>query len=400
MLVFDTGNMFYKSGTLPDAERALLEVKIPLVARSLGIMGYDGANVGWQDRFLPRDLLRKIESLASFPLLSANLLGDDGLPLFRPYMVKEFEDFRVGIFGLLSDVDPSGRSRGTEGFQVADPLESGRQAVRELQGRSCDLIVALTNLGIEGDKRLAAEVPAIDLILGGLDRRVLHRPLQQGGTLILQAGSKGMRLGRLELDFVPGSRGAWVPRSEASEEAGRVYSWTAVALSDRIPDHAGITKLLEEYRTDLKEQDVARRVSPTPTGAASPFAGAAACRGCHPEEGTEWDGSPHAGAFETLRQQRQDGNPACLECHVTAFGIRGGYLPQGRNPDLGAVQCEACHGPGRNHRGRGDISLAVAESTCRGCHNHENSPAFEYEKYMRKLGDHARGYFRRPAGRR
>ena len=70
-------------------------------------------------------------------------------------------------------------------------------------------------------------------------------------------------------------------------------------------------------------------------------------------------------------------------------------LPGGQ-PDLRAVQCEACHGPGHRHRGKGGIRVRVPEKVCRECHNTENSPVFTYEGYLKKLGMHTLKYFHRP----
>ena len=115
----------------------------------------------------------------------------------------------------------------------------------------------------------------------------------------------------------------------------------------------------------------------------SDYVGVAVCRKCHTVEAAMWHQSPHAKAFATLVAKRQDANPDCLVCHVTAFGKKGGYVPGGGEPDLRGVQCEACHGAGRRHRAPGRIELKVAEATCRGCHNRDNSPSFQYEKYLR-----------------
>ena len=66
---------------------------------------------------------------------------------------------------------------------------------------------------------------------------------------------------------------------------------------------------------------------------------------------------------------------------------------------MGNVQCEACHGFGREHRGKGKIRGRVAEAICRRCHSTENSPTFKYEPYLRLLGEHTASYFTRKQAR-
>jgi hypothetical protein len=386
--------MFIRKPNQMDRELLLLEYKAPLMVKAMNIMGYDAANVGWLDLLLSPGLLAGWSALSDFPFLSANIRDREGRLPFTPSVIREFDGFRVGIFGLVSPKKSAEGPAADGAFTVRDPLRTAREVAGELK-KTCDLVIALTSLGLEYDEELARQVPAIDVILGGLTRKTLYRARQEGGALVVQAGSKGMRLGNLGLEFVPGDEGPWVLRKEAPEGATRTFTWSPAQLSQRIADHPAITALLEDYRETLKEQQVAGRIaSPRATSA---FTGVSACRDCHADEAGQWAASRHAAAFATLVRKRQEGNPECLECHVTAYGLDGGFHPGGRSPDLRSVQCEACHGPGQRHQGKTGIRLKVPEQVCQGCHNGENSPTFRYERYLKRLGSHTRGYFRRPA---
>jgi hypothetical protein len=387
--------MFFKDVSQLEREAPLLRVRSPLVIKALNTMGYDAANVGWMDLMLPEEILDDAVSGAAFPFLSANVRDESGEPPYKPYLIREFDGFRVGIFGLVSPRVVAGKRYKRGSYRVLDPLGTAREVVEELR-RSCDFVIALTSLGVEDDHALARSVEGIDVILGGLTKKVMYTAEVEGRTVIAQAGSKGMRVGRLEVEIRPGGSGPWVPRGEATTEAARIFRWTPVSLQKNIKDHPDILALLEEYRNTLKEQQIARQVSRQPLGPQSRYAGKTTCRECHPRESAQWSRSPHAHAFVTLVGKNQDGNPDCLSCHVTAFAEPGGYRPGSEDPNLANVQCEACHGAGRAHRGRGLINLRVPESVCRGCHNKENSPTFRYEGYLRKLGEHTNGYFRRP----
>ena len=39
---------------------------------------------------------------------------------------------------------------------------------------------------------------------------------------------------------------------------------------------------------------------------------------------------------------------AAFRCHVVAYNEDGGYIDMELTPELKDVQCEACHGPGKN----------------------------------------------------
>jgi len=53
---------------------------------------------------------------------------------------------------------------------------------------------------------------------------------------------------------------------------------------------------------------------------------------------------------------------------------------------LRGVQCEACHGEGRGHPGKGRIERKVTLGVCRNCHTKDQSPTFNYIAYLEKIG--------------
>lgn len=70
------------------------------------------------------------------------------------------------------------------------------------------------------------------------------------------------------------------------------------------------------------------------------------CASCHFEEFMAWRNTKHAKAFENVPKEHYT-NRECLSCHITGFGLPGGYTRE--KPDLLGVTCEACHGPGSRH---------------------------------------------------
>jgi hypothetical protein len=220
--------------------------------------------------------------------------------------------------------------------------------------------------------------------------------------MILHSGAKGMQLGRLGLQILPGREGAWTARAAARGNEARVYDWTLVPLNTALPDHPALSALLERHREELRSRNLAEQAvappPPTPPPANPAYVGAAACGVCHPAQLRQWAASKHATALAALERKRQELNPECIRCHVTGYGDRGGYRLRAVKDgvvDMGNVQCEACHGFGREHRGKGKIRGRVAEAICRRCHSAENSPTFRYEPYLKLLGEHTARYFSR-----
>ena len=124
--------------------------------------------------------------------------------LARPYVIRPWRGKRIAIFGLTTrDLTRIVLFSRNGGVAVSDPVSVARLLVPELRAKA-DYVIALTHIGVQADKDLAAKVQGIDLIVGGHSHTALTRPAYagrgsdpwQGGTPIVQAGAWGDRLGR------------------------------------------------------------------------------------------------------------------------------------------------------------------------------------------------------------
>jgi hypothetical protein len=78
------------------------------------------------------------------------------------------------------------------------------------------------------------------------------------------------------------------------------------------------------------------------------FVGSKACGACHFDQLQDWRKTKHAKGFEILPAKYQ-GDKACLKCHTTGFGEKGGFTTAADTPNLVGASCESCHGPGSIH---------------------------------------------------
>ncbi len=153
---------------------------------------------------------------ASFPFLNANYAVHK-TPLqeyVRKFMVKEIAGFRIGIFGLGIQLDGVVDMKLYGDVQYRDPVIWAKGMVNSLRNtHRCDYVLCLSHLGFEyndsriDDKKLAARVDGMDLIIGGhthtfLDQPVFIQTPDGGKTAVTQAGHSGIRLGRIDLGVI------------------------------------------------------------------------------------------------------------------------------------------------------------------------------------------------------
>lgn len=227
VLTLDAGNSLFGQMVARDSEGVV-------IVDAMNAMGYDAMGVGGVDLAQGVETLLARAEDADFAIVSCNLADPaTGELLLPPYTVIERDGLRVGIIGV-SDIRAFGAPDASALVTVLEPVGSVRRHVPEVQAQS-DLVVVLSTLGLEGDEALAAAVPEVDVIVGGRTRKILQPPGIVGGTVIVQMGYDGERLGRL--DAVLDAKGRL-----------REPEVTILSLGPSVPDDAGLAALVREYK--------------------------------------------------------------------------------------------------------------------------------------------------------
>jgi S-sulfosulfanyl-L-cysteine sulfohydrolase len=124
-----------------------------------------------------------------------------GEPVFKPYTIREAGGVRVGVIGQAFPYTPIAHPR-----RFVPDLSFGihddriQTLVDELRAKPVDVVVLLSHNGVAVDMKLASRVTGLDVILGGHTHDGLPEPLRVGRTLIVNSGSHGKFLSRLDLD--------------------------------------------------------------------------------------------------------------------------------------------------------------------------------------------------------
>ncbi len=130
------------------------------------------------------------------PLLCANMRYRNGAYVLPRSNQTWYGENDIGVFGVMVPmVTAKMKTQAASAFLWDPPIEAAIEVAKELRPK-CDLLIALTHIGIAQDRELAAKCPEIDIILGGHSHTVLEQPERIGNTWICQGGSHGRYVGR------------------------------------------------------------------------------------------------------------------------------------------------------------------------------------------------------------
>ncbi|MGC8669375.1 MAG: bifunctional metallophosphatase/5'-nucleotidase [Chthonomonadales bacterium] len=212
---------------------------------AMNAAGYDLACPGNHEFNNSLAQVRRLIAEARYPILSANTaVGATRQSLYRPYVVRTIRGVRVAFFGLLT-TDTRNYRAAKEGIVIEDPFAAARRLVPQLRRRA-DLVIAVTHLGYEVDRRLAREVPGIDVIVGGHSHTLLDGPVfvastQPGytrGTLIVQDFQWAGTLGELDLALVRDAAGGW----RIQRSFGKL-----IPVTSSVPEDPHVAKVVAAY---------------------------------------------------------------------------------------------------------------------------------------------------------
>ena len=206
-------------GDFSDGTPFSAEYKGEADVAAMNAAGYDFATFGNHEFNNPLAQVQKLLRLTKHPVLIANAVERaTRKPLGERWRVEKVGQVRVGLFGLITR-EAATYPAAKEGVDILDEITTARSVVAELR-KQADIVVLLSHAGEGTDMKLAADVPGIDVIVGGHSHsrmpigEIVWRgdDLKQNdvnGTVIVQAFQWGGELGRLDLLFERDSTGAW-----------------------------------------------------------------------------------------------------------------------------------------------------------------------------------------------
>jgi 5'-nucleotidase len=197
--------------------------------------------------FGPAVLTERIKE-SRFGWLAANVIDKrtgkpfGGTPSF---VIREFDGVKLGIFGLVLQ-STRVESRPGPDVDFLDPCETAKKVVSEIHDQGARVVVALTHLSMQEDKKIA-RCADVDVIVGGHEHTLLQSA--SGGAPIFKMTADARELGRIDLNI--------------SKETGRVESidWSVIPVTDQIKEAPEFAAITNKYRRLMPE--LARMVGRT-----------------------------------------------------------------------------------------------------------------------------------------
>lgn len=199
-LLFDCGDSLRGSQTVYRKDE-------PIIAE-IDRAGYDAQAMGNREFHYLFPLVRARAAKMLHPFVCSNLVDTKGRPLpFRRSLIVETEQTRVHLLGLLIMQYPIGSPwERVFGWRFLDPQSVVAEYAQNVPAG--EMLVVLSHLGLSLDRKLAAAVPRIDLLLGGHSHDTLKHPQMIEGVPIVHAGPYGRFVSRSRMEY-DAARARW-----------------------------------------------------------------------------------------------------------------------------------------------------------------------------------------------
>ncbi len=152
------------------------------------------------------DRVTEIVETLDFPFLGANIFDAEwDEPAYEPYKMFEVGGANVAVIGQAFPYLPIANPKWmfpNLSFGVRE--ERMAEVVQEVRDNGADLVVVLSHNGFDVDRKMAGNVPGIDVILTGHTHDALPEPVMVGQTLLIASGSNGKFISRVDLDVQNG----------------------------------------------------------------------------------------------------------------------------------------------------------------------------------------------------
>ena len=199
VLFMDAGDTIQGSASAAWTEGKAVVAPVNALRLDLGIPG------NWEVVY-GAEVLEERAKEFRHPLIAANLRDAKSKKLvFPPYLVKEVNGVRIGVIGFtdpdVPERQPPSYSKGLT-FEKSDVIQPLIDELRRKE--DVDVVVLLTHVGLPKSIRLSETLKGVDFVLSGDTHERTYQPVVRGDTWVVEPGSFGSFLGRLDFTLKGG----------------------------------------------------------------------------------------------------------------------------------------------------------------------------------------------------
>ncbi|WP_414899039.1 thiosulfohydrolase SoxB [Rhodovulum sp. YEN HP10] len=212
------------------------------MVNAMALLKPDAMTSHWEFT-LGTDRVNEIVDGLDFAFLGANIFDAEwDEPAYEPYRIFERGGAQIAVIGQAFPYLPIANPKWMfPGLSFGVREERMAEVVDEVRGKGADLVVVLSHNGFDVDRKMAGNVPGIDVILTGHTHDALPQPVMVGQTLLIASGSNGKFVTRLDLDV----------------REGRMMGFRHKLIpifSDAIAPDPEMTALIERERAPYKDE--------------------------------------------------------------------------------------------------------------------------------------------------
>ena len=319
-LLVDAGDIFDGEEEI-DARRCQVNLK------AMSAMEYDAVALSQADLAYDATYLSQQHAIATFPFLAPNTTQQD---FTQPFVIKQVGAHTIAF--VRGNAPEEVISQASVIVALGDPETS----------RPIDVVIQLSEV---------------------------ETAVSDEKTLYVGCEPEGKTLGLLAL---------WI------DSDGEIthHDATQVALTGDVGESESVRRLLTDFYKAFGQSShqvplfANRHLEGDKKNG---YVSATACQRCHQREYLQWSATRHAFAYETLLKKERYFDSGCVSCHTTGLGYSTGFQIGSRDSMLKGVQCETCHGPGKQHVGnpkKTNIRSGADTTLCLECHDTTHSPGF------------------------
>ncbi len=316
VVYIDSGDTLFPAFNIPESVEKSTTFNAEQLAKGLSDAGLRYWVPGDQDFAKGFEFLKKITETTNINLLLANLAPTQTIA-HKEFIIFEKGPHKVFITGLIepSILPTSVRS------QFLKPKKAMAAVIQKMKTeKSYDpknnfhRLVVVTHQGINHDVELAKQFTSIDWIIGAHTMNFLRFPQDEGNTKLVQVLSRNHYIGHITFDLT----------GDKSKDSYKIHEIRDESKDELKPNP--FLSFIDKHKEALSKIQIEEQRGQGPVDPSTlRYATANTCIECHEPQGNFWQSTPHAIAYETLRQVKEENNLACVKCHSLGLQTEKGF---------------------------------------------------------------------------